>query len=233
MQRLSALRGRGPLAALAAAAVLSGLVSLAAVPPPATGVQAAGSYSKGATDCSDTPGIDPVGLIFRGSDAGWQNTAVNFIEHGPWPFRGTGLLGGGSQYLTVYRQEATSVCRTRAENIVSNPFGESDFDRYHARLWLTWLVDKPKWTAATPHWERFDQTCGHFVVDHNYTLDQAGVRSGGFNFARKEARAGFINGGHPAESFYWGNTAQMDQCEDHGPVGSDGWVVFITIDHSH
>jgi hypothetical protein len=216
-----------------AVALLAALASLGValvLADPTRAVQAAGSYSH--VDDGDCKGadVDPVGLIFQGSNAGWENTAQSMIAHADWPFRG---VGTGTQNLLVYRDTANSVCRDNNDGSASNCFGDGCLDRFHARLWLTNLLSKPKWTAGTPHWERWDTTCGHFVVDYNYTQQHAGVSSGGFTYARKRVKSKFEQDGHGTDAAYWGNTHQIDQCEDHGPVGSDGWVVFITINHDH
>jgi hypothetical protein len=233
MQRLRRTRYEGSAKRLALIGLLTLLTvvlfGLARWSTPAGGQQAAGNYSHPDTDIDcNGEDIDPLGEIFRGSDAGWETTMHNINYHA-WPYGGIGI---GTQNLKVYRQGTTSVCRDNNEGAGSYLFGDPPDDRFHIRIWLTWLPDKPKWTAGTPHWES-DSSCGHFVVDYTYTYVNAGTSEGGFTYARKRLKQRFEQGGHSTDAYYWGNDKQIPQCGDHRAVGSDGWVVFIRQDHDH
>ena len=89
---------------------------------------------------------------------------------------------------------------------------------------------------ADPVWGRTARGDAHhedtIVYPGCHAVDANGPDGSGFDQGRRRLRELFAAGGHGWRSQFWGNTRSFRQC-DGDYAGSDGYVVFLRVDHAH
>ena len=178
--------------------------------------QPSNDYSFSNESCSSNL-VDPVGVVFAGTNASAENAGNAMAYHANWYYG-----GAAGQSLNVFRQTSSRICKPSNDGRNSVGLGPQGTSRFHARYWLSREIGEYPKTVATPHYERV--TCGtnHAVIGNG---NGPGGRSG-FTYAKLEL------GGHATSSVYWGNTRSFQQCNGNW-AGGDGYLAVIYLNHLH
>lgn len=179
-------------------------------------------YSFSNTTCSSQL-VDPVGVVFDGTNASAENAGNAMAQHAYWYYG-----GAAGQSLNVYRQTSSRVCRTSNDGRNSIGQGPDGTSRFHARYWLSREIGMLPKTVATPHYERV--TCGlnHAVIGNG---NGPGGQSG-FTYAKNELTTHMMLGGHQTGSANWGNNRSFQQCNGNW-AGGNGYVSVIYLNNLH
>lgn len=214
------------------AGVFLGLVFLASTFVLAPSLTAAfpwfsAAYTRAEGDCGSDVGIDPVNIVFQGSNAWANDVARNVNVHGNMPDS-----SGSTQSLLV-----TSSTGPQCRSMDFQRATGAD-DRTHIRLWRAPTTSgASKLVPASAHYERrtgrYEPGCfgTHAVSPVDYTLPYD-LNPSGFDVGRRYVVGRFQDAGHAAEGKLWGNKQAMKQC-DGGWAASDGVGVVIQNDHRH
>lgn len=202
------------------AVALVALLLVAAVPGvgQATVPWFSGSYTKSGGSCGTA--VDPVNMVFKGTNAWASDVARNMRVHANMPD-----TSGSTQSLLVNVAPGTLACRSMDRQRATGPD-----TRTHARLWrIPSTSGASKLVAGSAHYEQRLATClwNHAVL--------SGVNGGpsGFDIGRQYVLGKFQNGGHVTETGKdWGNTHNFRQC-DGTYARSDGYGVVIYNNHRH
>ena len=186
------------------------------------GIGESSFYAISASDCTPNTAVDPVGIVFHGSQAHAEGAAKAVQHHAGW-----NVTGGGSQGLWVHQGNQNYQCRG-----TDHQRANGTFSRFHIRLWFVDATfnNNVRKSVGTPHHEDFVTNtippCGHAV-------DQNGPTGSGFDWGRRKVSDEMWDGGHTGQqNQYWGNTANFKQCDD-GYAGSNGVGVTIPVNHGH
>lgn len=212
--KLRKIRGRLLAAMVASAAAALSLATAAHASLP---LGFSGNYTFGSSGCPSNNHVDPVNVLFRGTQAYAENVANQVQTHAGWS-NGS----GSTQWLWVDTGSGSS-CRQMNYQRAS---GGSLDSRFHIRLW--WIPasgGEHKKTAGDAHHEDFIWYCPGHAVDSN------GSGGSGFDQGRWAIRQAFINGGHYVDSEYWGNTANFHQC-DGDWAASNGNGLLVSVYHT-
>lgn len=184
--------------------------------------QPSNDYSFSNESCSSNL-VDPVGVVFAGTNASAENAGNAMAYHANWYYG-----GAAGQSLNVFRQTSSRICKPSNDGRNSVGLGPQGTSRFHARYWLSREIGGYPKTVATPHYERV--TCGtnHAVIGNG---NGPGGRSG-FTYAKHELKQLFELGGHATSSVYWGNTRSFQQCNGNW-AGGDGYLAVIYLNHLH
>jgi len=237
---LSLARRRTGSAVLVAVATLLAVALVGASKADAIGLGPAGWYSFGASNCNGDSRSDPIGVLFRGRRASASNVAKQVKLHttllDPW----SGWIHDVSkgQYLWVLLNGGGYDCREANES-VAEASDAGPYSRFHTRLWFIPATNGSSElkTIGTPHHEDWitynplNNHCTGVTGAGSHAVDQNGSNGSGFDQGRHKLKEAFEEGGHKVESEEWGNTEEIEQC-DEGLAGSNGWGHNIWVNHA-
>lgn len=172
--------------------------------------------------------VDPINVVFAGSNTSWQAVQSHAADHGGW-----GDQGGSNQWF-----QEVSTCYLMNGQSASGPIGQIP-GRFHMRYRQGSVPIKGYGTVilADAHHENVSTAIGcrlvNHVVDHN--ADNGGVS--GFDMGKQDIidNWGIGGSGHtPLSYFYFNNRNPMKQC-DFNPLllnyswSSDGTAVVVPM----
>ena len=208
-------------------------------------------YSSHCEPGGDEDNIDPVGVLFRGTQASAKKAAFETERLAGWTYEGL-----GDQRLKVKLSAGNYGCR----NVSVQPASEPDFrkgpppsipqTRYHVRLWFIPASQnaEERKTVGTPHREDFIEHDPTGLSDHckglfsipwgfldlapgSHAVKKGGTKTeedSGFDQGRQELRLAFERSRHNVASEKWGNDELIEQC-DEDMAGSNGNGIVIGL----
>lgn len=209
-------------------------------------------YSSHCESGGDESIIDPVGVLFRGTQASAGKAAFETRRVAGWTYEGL-----GDQRLRVKLSNDNYGCR----NVGVQPASQPDIrkgpppsipqERFHVRLWFipsSQNAEERK-TVGTPHHEDFVEHDPTGISDHckglfsirwaflelapgSHAVDKGGKNTGldsGFDQGRQELRRSFEKTRHHVTSEKWGNDELIEQC-DEDKAGSNGNGIVVELD---
>lgn len=195
-----------------AGSILTAVVALVLVPAAAHSFPwFSDPYTGSGSSCGGA--VDPINLVWKGTNAWADDVARNIEVHAGWTD-----TSGSTQSIHV---PSGGGCRSMDRQRAS---AGSTSTRYHIRLWrVTGTDGADKLVIGDAHHEDFVWYCGHAV-------DSNGSNGSGFDQGRRRLVDAFST--HYEEGNWWGNTRNFQQC-DGDWAGSDGIGVKIGNDHRH
>jgi hypothetical protein len=195
----------------------------------------ADSFARSMGDGACQGRVDPVGVLFRGTEGGYKAVDENIRHHSNWDSGGPGTAGGG-QGLQVDVEDGTGrisrECRLPDGDRSTGCF-PPPCDRYHVRLWrIPASPNQNKKTAGTPHYEVREWRC-HTVVHGAPPVcaPEHCLPVHSFTRARRTLRDHF-QPQHSVKTVEWsGDVNAIQKCGDR--VELDGMVSVTSVGHGH
>lgn len=175
-----------------AGSIVVALAALGLVPPVAHAFPwFSDPYTGSGGNCSAS--VDPINLVWKGTNAWADDVARNIEVHAGWP-----NTSGSDQSLRVPGAGGVWQCRPMDRQRAS---AGSTSSRYHIRLWRVPITEgADKLVTGDAHHEDFVWYCGHAV-------DANGSNGSGFDQGRRALVAAFST--HFEEGNWWGQYPQL------------------------